>query len=623
MLRVDDDGKRGHPRNRLSPILILEGSPGSGKTAVLDGITEDLVRTVPFARFEFTSEPARTMGPDEPQRAFWPEIDDSLTVIVWELSRWCPIYGSLRFPRFAIAQLVRRLDLDLTQPVEDLRREVTTALERHRRVDKLRQVLQDAAVQALGRVPGPLGWSLKTLGPYAAQLGVDWLVSRTTGRRVLLGRYQNWFGTRDAQGNGIDVLIDLNRWSKKDAGPTDRARATQLMFAAFLADLQDDFRRGRRADEWSFNSVVFLDNVASDRGSAFLAELARARAQHRGHETDGADPLTVVATSRTRVPVAGTPVVRVLLRPRDLATVSKTVEAHRWTGGDTRRLATRIHAFAGGHPEGVDLLLEAAVRDGTADVEVPDLLAWRPPGSTGIVPPDLAEVLRQRLLPKAVGYEVEDLITLSAARDRDQAARLAKKTKLLSGLWNAAAHGPDLWVADNAGGQLLRRLLLRRLAAREPDHPADWLTVHGALRRFCRDAGTKDTVGELYHALAAGDLQFVVTELADQAATLDTGKWLEQLKEVTAAPRRPDDRLPDVQADELVKTVTAPDNEVEALAGVVAGLWIAADPVTPGNRNLLHARIAKNYDGMAALVKSDALIDSEAANHREVAEQWR
>lgn len=630
MLRVDDDGERGRPRNRPSPILILEGPPGSGKTAVLDGITRDLRRTVPFARFDFTTDPDPPVDPDKSKKTFWREIDDALTAIVWDLSQWRPIYGSLRFPRFAIAQLVRRLDLDPNQPKTDLQRRVITELERHRRVDKLRQVLQDAAAQAPGQIPGPLGWSLKTLGPYVVQLVFDWLVSRTAGRRVLLGRYQNWYGTR-GRGNDIDVLLDLNRWTRRDANPDFRAQATELMFAAFFADLRDDFQRGRRCGERSFNGVLFLEHVASNWGTAFLAELTRARAQHRSHETDNADPLTVVATSRTRVPVTDTPVVRVLLRPLDLVTISGMVNARSWAGGDVRRLAARIHAFTGGHPEAVDLLLEAAVKCGTADIELNDLLDWRPSGTAGTIPPDRAEVLLRRLLPTAwddngaLNDEGEDLVTLSAAGDRDQAVRLARRTRLLqSDLRNPSALGPDLWTADNAGGQLLRRLLLRRLAAREPDHPADWLTVHGALRRFCRDATPPDTVGELYHALAAGDLQFVVIELADRTGSMATSKWLELLESVTAAPRRlDDDRPPDKQVNELAGTVTAPNEKVDALAGVVAGLWVATDPTTPGNRNRLHKLIAKKYDGMADLVQNPVVIEDEADKHREVAEQWR
>jgi hypothetical protein len=625
MLRVED-GKHERPRNRPSPILILEGPPGSGKTAVLESIAGDLMRTVPFARLDFVTDPAPPMDPDKPKKTFWQEVDDALTAIVWELSQWRPSYGSLRFPRFAIAQLVRRLDLDPNQPNEDLRREVITALGRHRRVNKLRKVLQDATAQALGRVPGPLGWSLKALGPYVVQLVFDWLVSRTTGRRVLLGRYQNWYETR-GQGNDIDVLVNLNRWTRKNANPASRAQATQLMFAAFFADLQDDFQRGRRSGEWSFNSVLFLENVASEWGSAFLAELATARAQHRLQETDEADPLTVVATSRTQVPVAGTPVIRVLLRPLDLATVSGMVNARSWDGGDPRRLAVRIHTFTGGHPEAVDLLLEAAVEHGTADVGLNDLLAWRSHGTASDNRPDRSEVLVQRLLPTALDdgdEEVEDLVTLSAARDRDQVVRLARRTKLLlSDSPNPSALGPELWVADNAGGQLLRRLLLRRLAARKPDHPADWLTVHDALRRFCRDATPPDTVGELYHALAVDDFQFVVDELAKRASDTATNGWLELLKSVTAAPRRLDSRPPEEQADELARKVTVPNEKVAALAGVIAGLWVATDPATPGNQSRLHKLIARKYDGMADLAQSPAVIEDEADYHRKVAEQWR
>lgn len=618
MLRVDD-GQRGRPGNRPSRLVILEGSPGSGKSAVLDGITRDLVRTVPFARFHFT---AVSTPPGRPRTTFWQEIDDALAAIVWDLAQWRPIYGSLRFPRFAIAQLVRQLTLEPNRPIEDLRREVITALEAHRGVDKLRPVLKDGAAQALGQVPGPLSWTLRTLGPYAVQLLFDRVVSRTTGRRVLLGRYQSWFGTR-GQGNDIDVLINLNRWTRNDAGPTFRAQATQLMFAAFFADLRDDFQRGRRAGEWSFNGVLFLENVACAWGAAFLTELAKARAEHRRTESDNADPLTVVATSRTRIPVTGLPVRRILLRPLDSGAVDTMVGARAWAGGDASRLAARIHAFTGGHPEAVDVLLEAAVGFGTADVELGDLLAWRrdaPDGATT----DQADALLDRLLPTALDDEVDDLVTLSAARDRDQVVRLARRTKLLSSdLRDLLALGPDLWVADNAGGQLLRRLLLRRLAQRDADHPADWIKVHGALRRFCRDLSPWDAVAELYHALAVGDLRFVVAELGDRLRTVPTAEWLDLLKSITAAPSTLDERPPERRAAELAGSLTAADETTASLAGVVAGVWIATDPATRGNQYRLHKFIAKRYEGMADAAQNPAVIEDEAEFHHKVAEQWR
>jgi hypothetical protein len=608
LLRVEDNGHLQRPRDRPSPVLLVEGSPGSGKTAFLDGIAEDLVNTVPFARFDFTTDPPGF----EANR--WREIDNALTTVVWELSRWCPVYGSLRFHRFAIGQLVRQLNLDLNRPHQAVREQVAAELERHRRVDQLRKVLRNAAAQLPWPLPDPVAWTVKTFGPYAA----DWLVAKATAWRALAGRYSKWYARRGA-GDHIDVLIDLNRWAK-DAHPAKRAQATRLMFAAFFADLQDNFRRRRRCGEWSFNSVLVLDNVAGAWGSAFLEELAQARALHRDQEPDGADPLTVVATSRAPVPVEDTPVVRILLRPLDLTTVHGMVGLRRWERGDIGLLARRIHAFTDGHPDAVALLLKAAAAHNDADVELNVLLA------------DQAVVLIGRLLPGAPKHEVEDLVTLSAARDRDQAARLARRTTLLSGLPNPGAPQPDLWAVNNAGTQLLRRLLLRRLAARGPNDKADWLTVHGALRRFCHEAGaraktgdesTRAAVGEMYHALATGDLEFVVTELAARLDGADPQEWLALLKSVTAAPRPPDDRSPEEQVEKLVKTVTAQDDKVVALAGVVAGLWVAADPATPGNRHLLHLRIARDYNGMADLAESPAIFVSESADHYKAAQQWR
>lgn len=614
LMRVDDDGGPGRPRNRPSPILILEGPPGSGKTAVLQGIADDLLRSVPFARFDFTPIPP---APGRRRKTVWEEVDDALTALVWELSQWRPVYGSLRFPRFAIAQLARRLNLDLNKPADDLRREVRAELERHRGLDTVRQVLQDAVTQAGVAAPGPLSWPVKTLGPYAVQRGIDLLVSRTTGRRVLLGRPLHWYCDQ-GPGNDIDTLVTLNRWTRAGADDTFRAQATQLMFAAFFADLRDDFQRGRRSGEWSFNGALFLENVSGTRGAEFLKELAVARARHRREVDDDGDPLTVVATGRTRVPLPGAEVVQILLRPLDLATVGDLAAARSWEGGDVRHFAARLHAFTDGHPASVKVLLDAAAGLGTADVELNTLLARQPDGK----PDTHADVLLKRLLPDAQPDEIEDLTTLSAARDRDDAIRLARRANLVSDARHLTLRR-DLWVADNAGGQLLRRLLLRRLADRDPDHRASWAIVHDALRRYCRDTRPSDTAGELYHALAVGDLAFVVPRLAELIATLPTGQWLELLASVTAAPRPPGDRPADEQVRELVARVPVPDEPVAALAHVVAGRWIVNDPTTPGKLNRLRRTIARNYDTMADLAKSPAKIQDEAERLREENDLWQ
>lgn len=626
LLRVDDDGRPHRPRNNPTPIVIFQAPCGGGKTTLLDSVTADLARIAPFARFDFAAPRNRKVT-----------VDEALTVIAWELGRWCPVYGSLTFRRFAVGQLVKRLPLDMTKPYQKVRQGVETALASHQHLDTLRHVLQEATAEVLGQLPALAqipGIPVRTLGKYTVQFAVDRLVARMT--RLALSRCLRWYEAKGASGDGVDVLIDLNQWAAHpDAG--NQARATELQMAAFFADVHDDFQRGRRSREWSFNGAIFLDNVDRAAGPRFLAELGRARVRHRGAQADKADPLTVIATSRSRVPANDAPVERVTLRALNATEVDTLASGRRLRTGDVRLLARRVHAFTGGHPESVTLLLQAATDYGTANVELNELLDWRNPSSAeaGKQPPTTADLLANRMLADVSDNDKDDLVTLSAARDRDQALLFAARTTLLNDRrrMRTATSEPDLWAADDAAAVVLRRLLSRRLAARDPEHDADWVTVHGALRRCCdaaatRDGGTqddatKDIAGELYHDLAVGNLQVVVTALADQLPTTDTATWLALLKSVTSAPRRPDSTPPHDQVTKLGKTVTVPDDRFAPLAQLVAGLWIAADPTTPGNRFLLHDGIAADYRTLRNLATNPALLLAEAAHHNEMAGQWR
>jgi hypothetical protein len=115
----------------------------------------------------------------------------------------------------------------------------------------------------------------------------------------------------------------------------------------------------------------------------------------------------------------------------------------------------------------------------------------------------------------------------------------------------------------------------------------------------------------------------VVTQLTELAGSMSTDTWLELLKSVTAAPRRPSNRPPDTQVKELISTMQTPQEKVSALAHVVAGLWVLDDPAVPGKLNRIHRSIAKNYDVMADLTKNPEMVEDEADNHREERNPWQ
>jgi hypothetical protein len=63
-----------------------------------------------------------------------------------------------------------------------------------------------------------------------------------------------------------------------------------------------------------------------------------------------------------------------------------------------------------------------------------------------------------------------------------------------------------------------------------------WVGVHTRLRDACR--AERDEAGELYYALAVGELEFVTWRLHERLADLADVAWFELVESVTAAPHR-------------------------------------------------------------------------------------
>jgi len=84
---------------------------------------------------------------------------------------------------------------------------------------------------------------------------------------------------------------------------------------------------------------------------------------------------------------------------------------------------------------------------------------------------------------------VEALVTCAVARDSEQALALAAEGGPLEGVADLDARiaRSGLWAPGGSGGAaVLRRLLLRRLAARPDRDPDGWVTVHEWLRDSAR-----------------------------------------------------------------------------------------------------------------------------------------
>lgn len=397
---------------------------------------------------------------------------------------------------------------------------------------------------------------------------------------------------------------------------------------AFLADLREAFGRGRRAAYLPSNCVILLDNAHTEAGVEFLRQLTQVR------EGTDPDPITVVATALpdgddeplapddVRLPPRG-PIEPWLGRKRvtvwlpDLSEsqVEEMARAHmRSLGMRLPPYVPRvIYQFTLGHPWSTEILIDR-LRDR------PD----RP--LLDVLDDTMTQHLLDGLLDGFPAAYVSDLATCAAARDPSEMNRLAglvdpADLEMIHDHW-PLLHGSG----DGAVLQpVLRRLLLRELAARDDDAEDGWLRVFSWLR----DQAGHDEHARHYHALALGDFEPVVgwldTHLGDPTERpehLDVGPWLAALRAITAAPVR---HPPTDSPHEKVNTSWTGrwDSRPARLAYLVAGLQLASDPLTGPDRRTLHEQIAGAYLGLTrAAPAGREVFQREAARHQELAKQW-
>lgn len=620
-------------RNRHYPILVVEGFRGAGKAALLSALDELLDQRVPHARLDFEAN----------EDASIPQV---LSALAFELGIWCPRYGALRFPRFIIGQLVMDLDLDLTnRPLA--RRKVVAELELLRGVDTFRNVLADAAGNVLTTMSRGAGLPVE---PPRNMLRIilEWL-TRLAPRRIVLGSFQDWYGHRGlgATKDSVDVLVTLNQWARDAKDEDGRQRVDELLLSAFLADLRAEFDRGRRADERSLNCVVLLDNADTELGRRLLEELVHARLQ-RG--PDNAEPLTVVATSQgvllADVPDQDWSLVTLddissgqLPSTADLsrpwwrcplpalteAEVTRAVAALALERGNNRRLTQVVMQLTDGHPASTQLVLEAIARHppATSLIEPEVILGRATSGERSEHPLTVEDQMLDHLLAGVADERrLRDLETCAAAREWEHASTLPVQGNLTASkrATYRAILQSTLWPADQtAGPTLLRRLLVRRLARRDPEISPSWSDVHGRLRDACRAESD-----ELYYALAGGELGLVTQRLHQRLTELKDNQWLELLDSATAAPRQRRQRHALVEEVRVLVKEAELEQSLTSLAQLIAALWIVTDPFIDSNRRELHLQIADDYTDLAQLTLNapSALLRDRSRLHRTEAGRW-
>lgn len=632
MTRVEPDGSL---RRQRLPILVVEGFRGAGKTALLSTLVDRIDQRAPYARLDF----------EDNSYASVPEV---LSALAFALSRKCPRYGALRFPRFIVGQLVMGLELDLNNR-EQARRQVAHSLKRSRRLDSVfREVLTDTA-------GGVLATMFKIAGvPFEPPASLS---------RLIVDRLRAWIPRADGFESGrewyrhrdrglardpVDELVDLNRWATDYE--KNRQLVDELLWAAFLADLRAEFSRGR-ADEWAFNCVVLLDNADTGLGRRFLPQLVQARSQRAGGGHDDADPLTVVATSRGALLAAAPgqeqaprqpdqPRSGQFARPADWspywwlpyrlpdlteAEIGSAVADMALGWGNSVRVTRVVHQLTGGHAASTRLVLDAIARLPAQEWIDPEVILGEDARSEN--PATVDEQLLANLLGELPDPARWDLVTCSAAREQEQALGLTRTGPDAPLVTGQVDYGevldPILWPPeDSAGPVLLRRLLRRRLAARAPELSPTWSEVYSRLRHTCL-AGN-DEVCELYYALADGELGFVTRRLHQRLAELGSTAWCGLLRSVTEAPLR--HRQGQAPIEEVATLTSSADLEkpLTSVGRLVAALWIAADPFTDSRRRYLHQQIAAEYAAVSELSPGGPhVVFLEASNrHRREAEWW-
>ncbi len=632
--------------SRRYPVVVFTGMRGTGKTALLADLAGRLDQQVAFARIDCE-------GFDGGAR-------DLLSLIAFDLNRQSGRYGTLPFPRLVTGQIAIAAHLDLTDRAV-AREQVRQVLEEHQKTGR---VLQEAfrttlqsGFEALGGshgVPGTGAAIENVIYRYGPDVVLGGLAASRRGRRLLLGKGQDWYGhqDRDLGRNPLDVLVDLNRMAAFPDAEGNRREIAELLWAAFLADLRDSFRNSRRASGWTLNCVVLLDNVDTAIGHDFLDELVMARRQRAAYAADDPDPLTVVATSRgdlaERVRVRGesaaaladagyadylrrshTQVGRwwypVLLPDLTLDEVGNMVSALELPGGTRHAVTSAVHRFTSGHPGATRMMLDAIAEHPDQPADLLTILGFPEPGVLA-GSRTVEESLLRRLTEGMRADALADLATCAAARDEEAALRLAADSGLLIGMRgeDSVIFAPDLWRAGPLGQAavlhpVLRRLLLRRLAARAPGSPADWAAVFGWLRASCLEAG--DETGELYHALAVGAVEHVARWFAHALEHRDPAEWVRLLGSVTAAPNRLDHRQ---EPAPVVRALTAWADQRDvplALVGrLVAASWIHADPLSAGHRrSLLREMGADLYQIAPYSTDGLTVLRDEADSYRDAA----
>jgi hypothetical protein len=539
------------------PILVLEGCGGSGRSELLRNIGARWASRTPTVRVDPLAVANDEAGSKRPL----------LTAMMLGLSTDVPGYA-VSFNRVVLAHVAMSTPVHTPDPQrakEVMQQRLNTYKDRSAVIDLVGDLVtaSEAAVKYLP-LPGA-----GVVAPMAAKAAARGIVKRLRGAgwmaRLNWKEALEWFGHQDQRldRDPISALVNLSVQAHCDSVAV-RDDVDDLLVAALLADLRDSLDRiGGRP----WNAVVLLDNSDAPVATWFVTALVRVR-QNLAARGTPPDPLTVIAASggalaaslSGQVPVyvrwqesslddltaedvrragAWLPIVLGELSVDDVRQMAMTYVWPPWLG--TRVVANAVHRLTGGHAAAIKLVL-GDLQDTPELIDDLDQILRRPAPQAKRTDDSVEQSLLDRVVAGLSPHERidrhlrEDLITLSAARDREEAQELRPLLKTPVDAEPVLFTSTTLWSGTGPRrhptlAPFIRYLLLRVLATRAED--PQWQTVFTTLRDRL---GKTDLSGWLHHNLALGNTTTVAEKLARLLTTYPSRQWVTLLDQTVATP---------------------------------------------------------------------------------------
>ncbi|HET6633574.1 MAG TPA: ATP-binding protein, partial [Streptomyces sp.] len=515
------------------------------------------------------------------------------------------------------------------------------------------EALAETAATALGAPNWAVAPALRLLPGW----GEDWAGLRVR-RRIARIR-------REGGGGPVnDFVVTLNRLYHENER-TERREAEEVLFDAFLTDLERAYLTRRGDHDRTSNCLLLLDNADSALGDDVLDLLLRAR-----DKPGVTAPLLTLATAAGRpealvrrepggaprpgaylacwaqphrfapVPVDDLLAVAQLrdLDVREVSQIAETVLRTAPPGSElpetddgVRWLGWLVHQLTHGHPAATAAVFEA-LREFAPQTPWDERLRR-------LFTPELVARLLDRLLPADTTPELRAMLARAAAAVnlgqagaaselwRDAGEAVGGHFARFSGdplhTMHVTTGDPRSDGGDETPHPLLRFLLLRELAAQDGDFQA-WDAAHSAMRLRATARVESGHPHEeplvAYHELAAGHLQAAVDYLDTRFGVLPAEEWCTELCMLRRAPvRTPGGALPMSPRrhfDDLVAFLGEPgrprSRRTKAVARLLAASWISPeprdDPATDGVGDPYRNPLGDPYAELYAEISEEFLV---------------